>query len=63
MDNDPEKIKKVGARFTSHVFPGETIKINTWKEGSTIIFNATTVERGDVVIVGYVELNENNAKL
>lgn len=62
-DGNPEKIKKVSARFTSHVFPGETMKINTWKEGNVIIFNASTVERGTVVIQGYVELNENSAKL
>lgn len=62
-DNNQEKVKKVSARFTSHVFPGETLKINTWKEGNKIIFTAQTVERELVAIQGYVELNEQDAKL
>ena len=62
-DNNTDKIKKVSARFTSHVFPGETLKIKTWKEGSKIIFTAETAERGLVCIQGFVELNEQNAKL
>jgi len=55
------------ARFTSHVFPGETLVISTWKDGSRvdfyinskIAFTAKTKERGLDVIVGYVDILED----
>ena len=51
-------IKAVQARFTSHVFPGETVRFSLWKEGSVVVFSGSTVERGLECIVGSVELNE-----
>jgi len=61
---DSTKIKSVYARFTSHVFPGETIQLSGWKEGNKIIFSATTTERGKEVIQGVAELNDTpSAKL
>jgi len=62
-NNNPELIQKIGSRFTSHVFPGETLRIKTWKEGNLIIFIAETVERNLVVIQGYVQLNHSYGKL
>ncbi len=63
-DGDVNKIKSVQARFTSHVFPGETIQLSGWKEGNKVIFSAKTAERGKEVIQGVVELNETpSAKL
>jgi acyl dehydratase len=57
-------IKAVQARFTSHVFPGETVRFSLWKEGNTVVFSGSTVERGLECIVGSVELNETpSAKL
>lgn len=52
----------MGARFTSHVFPGECLVVSMWKDGSKIYFSAKTEERGLDVIVGVIELLEN-AKL
>ena len=57
-DGDSNRVKSVQARFTSHVFPGETIQLSGWKEGNKIIFSAKTVERGLEVIQGVVELND-----
>lgn len=51
-------LKAVQARFTSHVFPGETVRFSLWKEGNVVVFSGSTVERGLECIVGAVELNE-----
>lgn len=31
--DDPTLLKKINARFTGHVFPGETLVVQMWKEG------------------------------
>jgi len=63
-EGDANRLKSVQARFTSHVFPGETIQLSGWKEGNKIIFTAKTTEREKEVIQGVAELNETpNAKL
>lgn len=59
---DGNALKSMGARFTSHVFPGEHLVVSMWKDGSKIQFSAKTEERGLDVIVGVIELFEN-AKL
>lgn len=58
--DDPMAIQKYGARFTSHVFPGETYVIEMWKEGKQIIFQTKTKERGKVALRGYAVLRENS---
>merc|ERR1712146_311607 len=57
LGGDVNKLKKLSCRFTSHVFPGETLVINTWKDGSKVIYNATTKERGKVVIFGVADID------
>ena len=52
----PERIYRVGGRFTSHVFPGETYLVDMWKEGDFVIFATRTKERGKVVLTGFIEL-------
>jgi acyl dehydratase len=51
---NPDAMKRIACRFTSHVFPGETLVVSAWKEGSTILFATSTKERGLVVIQGAV---------
>ncbi len=51
-------MKRTGAKFTSHVFPGETLEVAMWKEGTMITIQTKTVERGKVVMQGFLELKE-----
>lgn len=56
--NDPARLKRMDVRFSSPVFPGETIKVEIWREdGDRAAFRATAEERGVVVLNnGYAEL-------
>lgn len=54
--DDPTKLETISGRFTSHVFPGETLLVDMWQEGNRIIFNARTKERGKIVIKGYATI-------
>lgn len=52
-----DKLKMIRGRFTSHVFPGDTLVLRGWVTGNQVVFNAVTKERRKVVIIGvcYVE--------
>lgn len=56
-DNDPGRIRRMDARFSAPVFPGETIETAIWREGEgRAAFRARVVERDRVVLNnGYVE--------
>ena len=46
----PDKLEFVGLRFSSPVYPGETIQVDFWEEKDHIKFRATAVERGVTVL-------------
>lgn len=58
-DNDPARIRRIDARFSSPVFPGETIETSVWREGNgQAAFRCRVVERDKIVLNnGYVEFS------
>ncbi len=49
-DYDPAKIKRHAARFSSPVFPGETITVDLWKDGNEVSFEARVKSRNVVAV-------------
>ena len=47
---DPERLREFDVRFTSSVFPGETIRTELWREGAVVLLRATVLERNKVVL-------------
>ena len=48
--DDPSRLRGLQVRFSSPVFPGETIRTEMWPEGGRVAFRARVVER-DVVVL------------
>jgi acyl dehydratase len=48
--NNPLRLNKIHARFSSPVFPGETIRTEMWRNGETVSFRARSLERDQVVL-------------
>jgi acyl dehydratase len=53
----PSRIRRIDARFTAPVFPGETLRVAIWRESSTTAAFTTSVIERDVVALGngYIE--------
>ncbi|MDR0274666.1 MAG: MaoC family dehydratase N-terminal domain-containing protein [Burkholderiaceae bacterium] len=49
-DYDSARLKRLDARFTSPVYPGETIRTEIWGARGQVLFRATALERGVVVL-------------
>jgi acyl dehydratase len=49
-DYDPTRMKALDVRFSAPVFPGETIVVRAWKDGTTISFEAIVKERNLTVV-------------
>jgi len=49
-DYDTARLKRFDARFTSPVYPGETIRTEIWGARGEVLFRATALERGVVVL-------------
>jgi len=47
---DPLKLKSMSGRFSSPVYPGETIRTEIWVDGKVITFRATVPARGVTVL-------------
>jgi acyl dehydratase len=54
---DPGRLKSIAGRFSSPVFPGETIRTELWRDGNVVSFRARAVER-DVIAInnGHAEV-------
>jgi acyl dehydratase len=48
--NQPERLKAMQLRFSSPVYPGETLRTEFWREGEVVSFRTTAVERNVVVL-------------
>ncbi|MGE5500525.1 MAG: MaoC/PaaZ C-terminal domain-containing protein [Ignavibacteriales bacterium] len=48
-DMDPNKIKSHQIRFSSPVFPGETITVDLWRDGDVVSFEARVKDRNVTV--------------
>ena len=49
-DNDVKKLKSFNCRFSSPVFPGETIVTEMWKKGNIINFQSKVKERDKIIL-------------
>ncbi|MEO1679614.1 MAG: MaoC/PaaZ C-terminal domain-containing protein [Pseudomonadota bacterium] len=49
-DYDPDRLRAIKLRFSKPVYPGETIRVEMWREGSEISFRATVADRGVVAL-------------
>jgi acyl dehydratase len=47
---DTTKFRRIGLRFSSPVYPGETIRTEIWKNGKEISFRCKSLEQDKVVI-------------
>ncbi|HEX8057191.1 MAG TPA: MaoC/PaaZ C-terminal domain-containing protein [Novosphingobium sp.] len=48
--NDPARIAGLDARFSSPVYPGETVTTRIWQDGNAVAFECIVAERGVTVI-------------
>jgi acyl dehydratase len=49
-DYDPAAFKRHAVRFSSPVYPGETVTVDLWQDGEAVSFEARVKERGVTVI-------------
>jgi acyl dehydratase len=47
---DAARLKEIGCRFSSPVYPGETLRIEMWQRGEAVQFRTRAVERNVVVL-------------
>lgn len=51
-DYDPSRLKSIGLRFASPVYPGETLRTEMWRDGNRVQFRVRAVER-DIVVLSH----------
>lgn len=47
---NPVRLKQIGCRFSSPVYPGETLRVEMWQRGEDVQFRTWAVEREVVVL-------------
>jgi acyl dehydratase len=47
---DAARLKEIGCRFSSPVYPGETLRVEMWQRGEAVQFRTWAVERNVVVL-------------
>jgi acyl dehydratase len=47
---DAARLKEIGCRFSSPVYPGETLRVEMWQRGQAVQFRTWAVERNVVVL-------------
>ncbi len=50
LDYNPDRLKSFDVRFSSAVYPGETLSFEFWRDGDVVSFQAFVRERGKKVI-------------
>ena len=63
LGGDPNRVATYTARFSGHVFPGETLVTNIWAETDRHIVSATTKERRSTVLTNAAITPRNEALL
>ncbi len=63
IKHDVAAIEKVGARFTSHVFPGETLSLSLWHSDSSVYFETSVIERAVTVVKGFMTFKKHFRRL
>lgn len=56
LDGDAAAVAAYGARFAGVAFPGETLRVNVWKENGRFLASVIAPSRGDAVVLSGVEL-------
>ncbi|MES2360671.1 MAG: MaoC/PaaZ C-terminal domain-containing protein [Pseudomonadota bacterium] len=58
--NQPDRLRSLQLRFSSPVYPGETLRTEIWRDGQTVNFRARVAER-DVLVLnnGRAVINSN----
>jgi acyl dehydratase len=58
LNYDVSKFRSFKVRLTLHVYPGETLVTDLWKEGNQVFVSVKTAERGLQVLYGVAEISE-----
>jgi acyl dehydratase len=61
LDGDATRVSSYGARFAGVVFPGETIRLSAWRDGSGYVGVVTAPSRDNVTVLSDVEFSPSVA--
>lgn len=60
-NGDASLVKAISGRFLLHVYPGETLIIEMWLEGSRVLYQTKVKERNRAVLAGFVDLTRSRS--